>query len=464
MTPQQIRALGPRISEYLDEFAGCFVSPDTRYHLTEYVHGQLSNLPRKSVEPIAHLADVPPRTLQEFLSLSDWDDDGLRDAVQRIVARDHADAQAIAIVDESGHPKKGNKTACVQRQYCGASGKIDNCVMSVHLCHASFDGTFRAMLDSDLYLPQSWPRRRASQRGEDSRAGGVPPQAPDRAGPTPPRGRDNGLRFGWIVADEWYGAKPSFVEGLEALGLRFVLEIPRNLMGWRDCRRTPTCSAARCGTSCGGRRRCCASRGDVVHVKDTGMGAMVWEVRAAPFWTTRGDASSGRTGSWRHGTGWTSDDEVLPVERGGRRAAGGVRARGVRAVAGRADVAGREDGTRPGPLRVRGYDAVLRHLRITQVSHLFLARPAERLAGGKPGRDGLPGARRGQRPARRAAAQHGRSETTPEQGGGDSTLHPGTQRRGSGITYEHASSAIAETQNQLGTVTMLHSDAERVAR
>ncbi len=166
MTPQQIRALAPRISEYLDEFSDCFVSFETRYHLKQYVQGQFSDLQRKSVEPIAHLMDVPPRTLQEFLSWSEWDHDRLRDTLQRIVARDHAEPQAIGIIDETGHPKKGSKTACVQRQYCGASGKIDNCVMSVHLCHASFDGKFRAMLDSDLYLPEKgWDAERRKEAG-----------------------------------------------------------------------------------------------------------------------------------------------------------------------------------------------------------------------------------------------------------------------------------------------------------
>lgn len=52
MTGQQILALGPALSRYLDEFADCFVSFDTRCHLKEYVCAQLSNLPRKSVEPI----------------------------------------------------------------------------------------------------------------------------------------------------------------------------------------------------------------------------------------------------------------------------------------------------------------------------------------------------------------------------------------------------------------------------
>ena len=112
MTIDQIRSLRPQLSDYLEAFTDCFVNGDTRFHLREYVKGQLSNLPRKSVEPIAHLMDVPPRTLQEFLSLSDWDHDRLRDTVQRLVARDHGEDQAIGILDESGHPKKGKKTAC----------------------------------------------------------------------------------------------------------------------------------------------------------------------------------------------------------------------------------------------------------------------------------------------------------------------------------------------------------------
>ena len=104
MTVQQIRALGSALGKYLDEFADCFVSFDTRYHLKEYVSGQLSDLRRKSVQPIARLMDVSPRTLQEFLSLSEWDHQRLRDTVQRIVARDHAEAQAIGIVDETVFP------------------------------------------------------------------------------------------------------------------------------------------------------------------------------------------------------------------------------------------------------------------------------------------------------------------------------------------------------------------------
>ena len=51
MTIQQIQALSTALSSYLDEFADCFVTPDTHYHLKEYVKGQLSDLPRRAWSP-----------------------------------------------------------------------------------------------------------------------------------------------------------------------------------------------------------------------------------------------------------------------------------------------------------------------------------------------------------------------------------------------------------------------------
>lgn len=120
------------------------------------MRGQLSDLPRKSVEPIADFVGKPPRTLQEFLRVDEWDHAKLRDCVQQIVVRDHADGQAIGILDDSGHPKKGTHTACVGRQYCGRTGKIDNRVVTVHLSYASFDPRFRVLLDSTPFLPEHW--------------------------------------------------------------------------------------------------------------------------------------------------------------------------------------------------------------------------------------------------------------------------------------------------------------------
>ena len=64
MDSNQIRQLGPKLDEFLGRFADCFSRKDTRAPLGVYVRGQLSNLPQKSVEPIALEAGVAPRTLQ----------------------------------------------------------------------------------------------------------------------------------------------------------------------------------------------------------------------------------------------------------------------------------------------------------------------------------------------------------------------------------------------------------------
>ena len=155
MTTVQLLSLGPALAEFLDEFADCFPRWEPREHLAHYVRGQLSGLQRKSVEPIALLNKVCPRTLQEFLRSDVWDHQRTRDRVQQIVARDHEDPKAIGIIDDSGHPKSGNETPGVQRQYCGRLGKTANCVVTVHLTFSSYDTRFRTMLDSEMFLPES---------------------------------------------------------------------------------------------------------------------------------------------------------------------------------------------------------------------------------------------------------------------------------------------------------------------
>ncbi len=112
----QLRKLKPRLRQFLKRFDDCSPRKDTRAHLPAYVSGQLSEIPEKSVEPIATNAGVPPRTLQEFLSQHRWDHDRLREKLQQIVRDEHAGPNAIGIFDETSDVKKGDKTPGVQRQ------------------------------------------------------------------------------------------------------------------------------------------------------------------------------------------------------------------------------------------------------------------------------------------------------------------------------------------------------------
>jgi SRSO17 transposase len=161
MTLEHIAGLGRKLISFLALFAGCFGRRDARGLLRVYVQGQLSNLHRKTAEAIALQSGTAPRTLQRFLESVQWDEQKLRDRCQQIVAREHAHPEAIGCVDESGTAKSGKQTVGVGRQWNGNRGKVDNCVVAVHLSYAA--PGFQVLLDSSLYLPEAWandPARR----------------------------------------------------------------------------------------------------------------------------------------------------------------------------------------------------------------------------------------------------------------------------------------------------------------
>lgn len=236
MDAQKIRKLKPMLGLYLNQFDDCFARKDTRAHFPKYVEGQLSDLERKSIEPIALKGGVPVRTLQEFLSQHRWDDDLMRDRLQEIIIRDHAGPNSIGIIDETSFVKKGNKTPGVQRQHCGAVGKQENCIVTVHLAYAVAD--FHCVLDGDLFLPESWSNDRARCREAKIPDDVVYRPKSDVAFELYERAKNNGVLFEWLTFDEWYGAKPQFLRGLDSQNQKFVGEVHRHYTAWIDPPRT----------------------------------------------------------------------------------------------------------------------------------------------------------------------------------------------------------------------------------
>ena len=119
MSLQDIAALGKLLAQFLSLFADCFRRPAGRLLLGVYVRGLLSNVQRKNVEAIALDQRVAPRTLQRFLESIRWDEERLRDRCQQLVAAEHADSEALGVIDETGTTKSGGQTAGVKRQYNG---------------------------------------------------------------------------------------------------------------------------------------------------------------------------------------------------------------------------------------------------------------------------------------------------------------------------------------------------------
>jgi SRSO17 transposase len=240
MTPEQIAGLGPALTEFIGSFRRCLGECRVMRHFAVYCRGLLSNLRRKSVEPVAVAAGSTVRALQLFLTERDWDHLRLRDQLQQRVAVRHGpapgtsrgadDLGVIGLIDETSVAKDGDKTPGVQRQYCGALGKIENCIVTVHLGY--HHGDFKTLLDSDLYLPQSWAEDR--DRCRDAH---IPDDLPYRPKTAIALGQvqraiGNGLRFDWMVYDEGYGKDPSFWFGLDKLGQIGVGEVPRNFRCW----------------------------------------------------------------------------------------------------------------------------------------------------------------------------------------------------------------------------------------
>jgi SRSO17 transposase len=450
MNVEQIVSLGPELADFLDEFADCFGRSEPRSHMAQYIRGQLSELPRKSVEPIALAAGLRPRTLQEFLRTDVWDHARMRDRVQQIVVRDHGEPQRIGIIDDSGHPKKGRQTACVNRQYCGRSGKIDNCVISVHLTASRFDTTFHTMVDSTPYLPNSWHEDRV--RCEKA---GIPDDVVyrpkyDIALEQLDRATCNGLTFDWITADIWYSEKPRFLAGLLQRSQRFVLEIPRNLSCWSfDPGGQPSRPASTAENLCRHSRHVHDQPWVRFHIKDTGNGPMVWEVRMIPLWHKCEEKV--------HGPWWliharnvlNPTDEKYFLSN----AAAGVPLEVLLHVAFARWPIERclqDEKSKLGlsHFEVRNYQSLCRHLYLTQVSHLFLSRQANRLRGEKSGGHAVPDPPSRERIDRLSPpAERG----TPRPPAAHNASHPipsGTHRHSPALPYQNNHNKSGTTRNR----------------
>ena len=70
------------------------------------------------------------------------------------------------IFDDTGFPKKGDKSAGVGRQYSGTMGKTDNCQVGVFMSYASAYG--HTLVDRRLYILSQWFEETALERRKRS--------------------------------------------------------------------------------------------------------------------------------------------------------------------------------------------------------------------------------------------------------------------------------------------------------
>jgi len=244
MNYEQLASFEPALAEFLEKVRHCFKRDKTFAYLQTYMLGLMADLKRKSIEPIALASGVAVRTLQEFLAFFRWDHQRVdKTLIREVVERQHGKG-SIGVLDASAHAKQGKYTPGVQRQWCGETGKRDNCVIGQHLLYTDNDAKnpFSCIVASDLYLPKSWDEDR-----DRCRRAGIPDELAYR--PTWQIGIEQiervmseGLRFDYVTFDEEYGKVPAFIYELDRLGQKAIGEVPANFRVWV---RRPACTSHR---------------------------------------------------------------------------------------------------------------------------------------------------------------------------------------------------------------------------
>lgn len=170
---------------------------------------------------------VDHQSMQHMLTSECVDWAGLRDAVAAEANALLGADDAVFILDESGFAKKGTASAGVARQWNGRQGKVDNSQVGVFaaLCR----GEMACLIDTRLYLPQSWvsdperckqaaiPKAEQVYRSKAELALAMVDDADRR-----------GVRYGDIAVDGGYGKEPAFLRGLDARNKRFVADVHKD--------------------------------------------------------------------------------------------------------------------------------------------------------------------------------------------------------------------------------------------
>ena len=476
MDAKTLKSFVPEFTRFVDRFADCFHDHRCRKHLPVYLRGQLSDLPRKSIEPIAIASGVATRTLQEFLSHLSWDHERMLDQLQQIVAAEHAGPGTVGLLDETSFVKKGTKTPGVQRQWCGTLGKVDNCVVTVHLGYTQ--GDFQCLLDGDLFLPESWDNDRARCQDAD---------IPDSIVYRPKwrigleqydRAVANGIHFDWLTFDEGYGSKPEFLKELTGRGQRWVAEVPKSVCGWlvrprvtqrpyRKGRRGRARTkprlvsgqphAQRADELLARHPQLCDVPWTQYRLDDRQKGPSVWEVKHVRFHPTTDDGLPGVAEHLLVARHVLQDADVKYFRSNAPEGTPTATLLRVALTRHRVERCFQDQKSELGLAHYEGrtYTGLMRHLYLTLVSYLFATRAVEARRGEKSGVDGAASASGGRRASVGEVVERLRLEEGVGATGGRGGVSSNTQPPGQEIPRETDASVVAGTRypiNDDGTV------------
>ena len=234
LSAQDVVHLADELQAYHAEFADLFFRKEQARWALKYLAGLLQPDGGKSVEALAlRVPGGKVRHMQQFVGEGAWDDAALLEKHAALVAASLGDAAGVLIVDGTDFPKKGKHSVGVARQYCGATGQVDNCQAAVFVAYASRHG--HTLLDRRLYLPQDWFEPAARSRWERC---GIPEGTAFRtklelAWEMIERLQAQGIvPFSWVLCDEAFGDSHEFLGHLEQAGLRYLADVAVSTRVW----------------------------------------------------------------------------------------------------------------------------------------------------------------------------------------------------------------------------------------
>ena len=188
-----------------------------RGHFVAMLKGFLSDLGRKSIEPIAIAYEgvESVRNLTNFMGKAKWGDDSMHGEYRVDTSLQLSHDGGMFTVDETGYRKKGKNSVGVARQYSGQTGKVDNCQIGVMAGYVSPLGY--GLIDYELYMPKQWFE---VSHAELRKKCGVPSNLTFRtkgeiATEMIQRASDSGLfQAKYVGADSIYGSDVRFLDSL----------------------------------------------------------------------------------------------------------------------------------------------------------------------------------------------------------------------------------------------------------
>jgi SRSO17 transposase len=227
VTPELVETCQSRLTEFLQRYLPLFYREEQRAHALLVVQGHLSDLERKTTEPIANQAGQHRKPVQNFVGAGAWDDEAVLGELRRHVREELGAADAVLVLDPSSFPKKGPESCGVARQWCGRLGKIDNCQVGVFWGYVSTKG--QVLADRRLYLTEDWARD-DKRRKKCHVPGQVSFQEKWRIGLERLDRIGAELPHGWIAADDEFGRVTEFRAALRQRHERYVLDVPCNTL------------------------------------------------------------------------------------------------------------------------------------------------------------------------------------------------------------------------------------------